>query len=43
MIGMIDYYRDVLTRGSHTIKPLIILMSVNTNFRLTFVEQEAFE
>ena len=42
-IGMINYYRDISSRKSHTPQELIKLTLVCVKFKMTSVEQEAFE
>ena len=41
-MGVINYYRSIWPRRSHTLVPLTKLMSINRNFKRTQVEQDAF-
>ena len=42
-IGMINYYRDMWSRRSHTLQSLNKLTSSSIKFRWTCVEQEVFD
>jgi len=42
-IGMVNYYRDMWIRRSHTLAPLTALTSKNVKWHWTSVEQNAFD
>lgn len=42
-LGMVNYYRDMWLRRSHILTPLNALLSKNTKWRWTDIEQRAFE
>ena len=42
-IGVINYYRDMWPRRSHTVAPLTKSMSIKRRFKWTQVKQDAFD
>ena len=42
-IGVINYYRDMWPRRSHTLAPLNGLIYIKRRFKQTQVEQDAFD
>ena len=42
-IGVINYYRNILPRRSHSLAPLNKLTSIKRNFKWTQVEQDDFD
>ena len=41
-VGLVNYYRDIWARRSHLLQPLTALTSTKVKFKLTDVEQWAF-
>ena len=42
-LGVVNYYRNMWSRKSHTLSPLTNITSIGVNFKWAKIEQDAFD